>query len=92
MGAGKDARRARPDRLPLKRVENRLLGKKGGEPDPPQCPCDIPSGCCFFTGPWTVTSPSLRVLRRVTAFCRPLQPVVLLVSFSRPVVGVLGLC
>ena len=22
--------------------------------------CDIPSGCCFFTGPWTVTRPSLR--------------------------------
>ena len=20
-------------------------------------PCDIPSGCCFFTGPWTVSHP-----------------------------------
>ena len=61
----------------------------------PPAPCDIPSGCCFFTGPWTVTRSSLRVLRRVAAFCRPLQPVLLLVSFpsSRsPVVGVLWLC
>ena len=57
--------------------------------------CDIPSGCCFFTGPWTFTHSSLRMLRWVTAFCRPLQPVLLLVSFPRsqsPVVGVLGLC
>ena len=57
--------------------------------------CDIPSGCCLFTGPWTVTRSSLRMLRRVAAFCRPLRPVVLLVSFLRsrsPVVGVLGLC
>ena len=60
------------------------------------CPlCDIPSGCCSFTGPWTVTRSSLRMLRRVAAFCRPLRPVLLLVSFPRsrsPVVGVLGLC
>ena len=57
--------------------------------------CDIPSGCCSFTGPWTVTRSSLRMLRRVTTFCRPLRPVLLLVSFPRsrsPVVGVLGLC
>ena len=27
--------------------------------------CDIPSGCCSFTGPWTVTRSSLRMLRRV---------------------------
>ena len=26
-------------------------------------PCDLPSGCCFFTGPWTVTRSSLRTLR-----------------------------
>ena len=65
----------------------------------PRCPppplCDIPSGCCFFTGPWTVTRSSLRMLRRVAAFCRPLRPVLLLVSFPRsrsPVVGVPGLC
>ena len=43
--------------------------------------CDIPSGCCSFTGPWTVTRSSLHMLRRVAAFCRPLQPVLLLVSF-----------
>ena len=57
--------------------------------------CDSPSGCCPFTGPWTVTRSSLRMLRRVAAFCRPLRPVLLLVSFPRsrsPVVGVPGLC
>ena len=57
--------------------------------------CDIPCGCCSFTGPWTVTRSSLRMLRRVAAFCRPLRPVLLLVLFPRsrsPVVGVLGLC
>ena len=60
---------------------------------PPPPPCDIPSDCCSFTGPWTVTRSSLRMLRRVVAFCRPLRPVLLLVSFPRsPVVGVLGLC
>ena len=56
---------------------------------------DIPSGCCFFTGPWTVTQSSLCVLRRVAAFCRPLRRVLLLVSFPRsrsPVIGVPGLC
>ena len=42
--------------------------------------CDIPSGCCFFTGPWTVTRSSLRMWRRVAAFCRPLRPELLLVS------------
>ena len=65
----------------------------GAEPPPP--PCDIPSGGCFFTGPWAVTRSSLRMLRRVAAFCRPLRPVLLLVSFPRsrsPVVGVPGLC
>ena len=57
--------------------------------------CDIPSGCCSFTGPWTVTRSSLHMLRGVAAFCRPLRPVLLLLSFPRsrsPVVGVLGLC
>ena len=57
--------------------------------------CDIPSGCCSFTGPWTVTRSSLRMLRRVATVCRPLRPVLLLASFPRsrsPVVGVLGLC
>ena len=66
---------------------------RGGRGGPPLC--DIPSGCCFFTGPWTVTRSSLRMLRWVAAFCRPLRPVLLLVSFPRsrsPVVGVLGLC
>ena len=60
--------------------------------DPPPL-CDIPSGCSF-TGPWAVTRSSLRMLRRVAAFCRPLRPVLLLVLFPRsqsPVVCVLGL-
>ena len=64
-------------------------------PGPYAPPCDIPSGCCSFTGPWTVTRSFLRMLRRVAAFCRPLRPVLLLVSFPRsrsPVVSVLGLC
>ena len=64
-------------------------------PSPEDPLCDIPSGCCSFTGPWTVTRSSLRMLRRVATFCRPLRPVLLLVSFPRsrsPVVGVLGLC
>ena len=39
----------------------------------PAPPCDIPSGGCFFTGPWTVPRSSLRMLRRVAAFCRPLR-------------------
>ena len=55
--------------------------------------CDTASGCCSFTGPWTVTRSSLRMLRWVGAFCRPLRPVFLLVSFPRsrsPVVGTLG--
>ena len=63
-------------------------------PAPPPL-CDIPSGCCFCMGPWTVTRSSLRMLRRVTAFCRPLWPALLLVSSPRsrgPVVGVPGLC
>ena len=45
--------------------------------------CDMPSGCCSFTGPWTVTRSSLRMLRRVAAFCRPLRPVLLLVLLPR---------
>ena len=63
--------------------------------NPPPPPCDIPSGCCSFTGPWTITHSSLRMLRWVAAFCCPLRPVLLLVSFPRsrsPVVGVPGLC
>ena len=35
--------------------------------------CYIPSGCSFFTAPWTVTRSSLRVLRWVAALCRPLR-------------------
>ena len=52
-------------------------------PPPPPPLCDIPSGGCFFTGPWTLTRSPLRMLRWVTAFCRPLRPVLLLVSFPR---------
>ena len=81
-------------------LEREEGGPGGSTPPPPSvyitAPlCDIPSGCCSFTGPWTVTRSSLRMLRRVAAFCRPLRPVLLLVSFPRsrsPVVGVLGLC
>ena len=57
-------------------------GGGGGGRDPPPL-CDIPSGCCSFTGPWTVTRSSLRMLCRVIAFCRLLRPVLLLVSFPR---------
>ena len=72
----------------------------GPRPSPSLCatpppPCDIPSGRCFCTGPWTVTRSSLRMLRRVAAFCRPLRPMLLLVLFPRsqsPAVGVPGLC
>ena len=73
---------------------NRGAGHWGWRTPPPPL-CDIPSGGCSFTGPWTVTRSPLRMLRRVAAFCRPLRPVLLLVSFPRsrsPVVGVLGLC
>ena len=35
-------------------------------------------------GPWTITRSSLRVLRRVAVFWRPLRPVFQLVSFPRP--------
>ena len=59
-------------------------------PPPPNPPCDIPSGCCSFTGPWTVTRSSLRMLRRVAAFCRPLRPVLPLVSFPRSWGAVVG--
>ena len=52
-------------------------------------------GLQFLYGPWTVTRSSLRMLRRVAAFCWPLRPVLPLVSFPRsrsPVVAVPGLC
>ena len=52
-------------------------------PPPLPPPCDIPLGCCSFAGPWTVTRSSLRMLRRVAAFCRPLRPVLLRVSFPQ---------
>ena len=35
---------------------------EGGGVRPPPPLCDIPSGCCSFTGPWTVTRSSLRML------------------------------
>ena len=81
--------------LPTPRLSFALSGKEANGLSRGDAPlCDIPSGCCFFTGPWTVTRSSLRMLRRVAAFCRPLRPVLLLVSFPRsrsPVVGVPGL-
>ena len=67
--------------------------------------CDV--GCWFFTGLWTVTRSSLRMLRRVAALIQRLRPEPLLVSFPRSrspgagvpfarqrrrVVGVLRLC
>ena len=61
----------------------RHLGPLTLRAPPPPPLCDIPSGCSFFTGPWTVTRSSLRMLRRVAAFCQPLRPVLLLVSFPR---------
>ena len=70
-------------------------GGGGGRGRHPHPLCEIPSGCCSFTGPWTVTHSSLRMFRWVAAFCRPLRSVLLLVSFPRsrsPVVGVPGLC
>ena len=57
--------------------------KRPDLPVPPPPPCDSPSGCCFFAGPWTVARSSLRMLRRVAAFCRPLRLVLPLVSFPR---------
>ena len=37
--------------------------RRNGSPTshPPPPPCGIPSGCCFFSGPWTLTRSSLRV-------------------------------
>ena len=63
-------------------------------PSGPPPPVGHSVGCCFFTGPWTVTRSALRMLRWVAAFCRPLRPVLLPVSLPRwrsPVDGVLGL-
>ena len=48
----------------------------------------------FLFGAWTVTRSSLGMLHWVAAFCGPVQPMFLLVSFLRwwsPVVDVLGL-
>ena len=96
---GKGHQQARKADRPKAVAEKMPKIKKKCEPQLPPDPrpplCGIPSGCCFFTGPWTVTRSSLRMLRRVAAFCRPLRPVLLLVSFPRlrsPVAGVLGLC
>ena len=87
-----------PHPLPcIRTAVGQARGEEGLHDETPLLPalCDIPSGCCSFTGPWTVTRSPLRMLRRVAAFCWPLRPVLLLVSFPRsrsPVVGVLGLC
>ena len=61
---------------------------------PPQPPCVTFRLVAVSLWGRTVTRSSLRMLRRVAAFCRPLRPVLLLMLFSRsrsPVVGVLGL-
>ena len=58
-------------------------------------PCVTFRRVAVSTGPRTVTRSSLRMLRWVAAFCRPLRPVPLLALFPRlqsPVVGVPGLC
>ena len=44
----------------------RSMGK--GRPPPP---CNMPSGCCFVAGPWTVTCSSLCMLHWVAALCWP---------------------
>ena len=67
-----------PDRGPGQATAYRYPG--GAWALPPDPLCDIPSGC-LFAGPWTATRSSLRMLRRVAAFCWPLRPVLLLVSF-----------
>ena len=58
-----------------RKVEVELAGTKRArhirDLHSPPPPCDILSGCCFFTGPWTVTRSSLRMLRRVAAACVP---------------------
>ena len=83
---------ASPQLLPRMNIRKRGVFPRS----PPRPPlCDIPSGCWYYTGPWTVTRSSLRMLRRVATFCRPLRLVLLLVSFPRsrsPAVGVPGLC
>ena len=59
---------------------------------PPPC-VTFRRGAVSLQGPWTVTRSSLRMLRRVAAFCRPLRPVLPLVSFPRsrsPVVWCVG--
>ena len=48
-----------------------LLLRGWGVQRPPPPLCDIPLGCCFFTGPWTVTRSPLRMLRRVAAAGAP---------------------
>ena len=57
---------ARDQPPPLTAPKGGLKGtqRRGWVPLTP-IPCDIPSRCCFFTGPRTVTRSSLRVLRRV---------------------------
>ena len=74
--------RAMAFRWPKGKSMPQVLRERGPLP-PCVTRCDIPPGCCFFTEPWTVTCSSLRMLRRVAAFCRLLRPVLLLVSFPR---------
>ena len=59
---------------PASKVPHNGLPYRGGQLDthPPTHPelltpplCNIPSGCCSFTGPWTVTRSSLRMLRQL---------------------------
>ena len=64
-----------PSRHTAETATFKTRGGRGGAgevriqgPGPAAPLCDIPSGCSFFTGPWTVTRSSLRLLHRVNAF------------------------
>ena len=64
-------------------------GRLGPWPAPAAHP-RVPSGSHLFMGPSTVTRSSLRMLRRVAVFWRPLRLVLLLVSFAGPSGGCAG--
>ena len=79
-GSGVDA----PSKLAASGLMSNVVPRPLGGMKPPLC--DIPSGCCFFTGPWKITCCSLRMLCQVAAVCRPLPPVVW-ISWNRTAAG-----